>query len=269
MDEKNRNKRGLEDISHFFLSGQNSSKQTDQGQEQEETAGHPVSSNGENGTPKFVPDKDSTKIKMALPADAAVRSETNIVESVEEFLKNGHGSHFVSVKNIRSSRFGIPELTLFNKKEGVILCGTIQQSKWFSDFLLASLGYFAWLKECVTASSPFFEKSPRVLLYLFCDRFPSQARQIVKQLKETTSVRLIQYQLLQIPDRTAPIVYYQPLLSANSNKQRTVSPKQGQAGPSQFENATSDHAKPVHSQPDISEEEWQIFNRLKDRAFKE
>lgn len=274
MDEKNRNKRGLEDISHFFLSGQNPPKSPEKGpsdkeQEQEKPVENPGTSRAGNGSPLRVSSKDTMKIKIAHPADAAVRSETNIVETAEEYLTKSHSGHFVSEKKFRSSQFGVPEFTLFNKKEGVILCGKIQKGKGFSDFLLSSLGYYAWLKECLTASSPFFEKRPRVLLYLFCDRFPSQARQIVEQLKEIFSIRLVRYQLIQIPDRPGPIVTFQPILSANGNEPSVVSLKAETPINSPFDNVTEDLSKPIDSQSDISEEEWQVFNRLKERAFKE
>jgi hypothetical protein len=250
-DEKNRRKRGLEDVSHFFLSGskpapvstENPGRQTlpaptDSGPSLEED---PCPSVGIAG-------KEPVPLKVARPVEATVVDKTNLCRAAEEFLRSVYSLQFVAVDNIHSSRFGASDLMLFNQREMRGVCGRIHQHGKSADFPVRDVAYFVWLKECLTACTPLFNTGIDLALYLFSNTFPSPCVQIVERLIGSMSVYLVQYHILQVSEENGPAIYFQPLNPLNRDP-LDLKPKDD------------------WDVMGVSKEEWQTFNRLKERSL--
>jgi len=246
MTDNNRHKRALEEVSHFFLSGDESRRPSGNRPETQGPIVPPdtaaMDSLGDG------PKKSALNVRIAHPVDTGVCSKKDIVQAVEGFLRSNHPEHLVTMENIGSSRFGTSDLVLFNKRNMHILCARIHQGKKRSDFLISSLAYGAWLEETLNTSTPFFSKSPRLFLYLFSDNYPSSATHTLKQMTGASSICLVRYHVLQVPDEEIPIVYFRFVFPSTSIENRSNTQKD-----SHF--------------PGISKEEWRTFNRLKERAL--
>jgi hypothetical protein len=248
MDDKTRHKRAMEDISHFFLSGkqpQNSPGELGKQEARENSTAAVPPPEGGNIKLEDIPEEKAPAMRVARPAATAIENKETLVTAVKNYLCAAHGEALAIVKSMESSRFGIAELTLFDKKNFCVLCGKIQDGAWFSDFLAASMGYYGWLRDCLQAGSLFFNKSPRLVLYMFCDCCPSMAPFIVEELNAAMSIRLVRYHVLQVPGDPAPIAFFQPIVPTDGNR--------GQ------ESRTLD----------LSDDDWRRFNRLKEHASEE
>jgi hypothetical protein len=250
-EEKNRRKRGLEDVSHFFLSGSNPAPVSTEDPARQALPAPTDSGPGlkEELRPSVgIAGKGPVPLKVARPVEATAVDKTNLCKAAEEFLRSVSSLQFVAVDNIHSSKFGASDVMLFNQREMRVVCGRIHQHGKPADFPVRDVAYFAWLKECLTACTPLFNTGIDLAMYLFSNAFPPPSVQIVERLTGNMSVHLVQYHLLQVSEENGPAIYFQPLNPANRD--------------------------PLDLRPKVdwdvmgvSKEEWQTFNRLKERSL--
>ncbi len=250
-DEKNRRKRGLEDVSHFFLSGGNPGPVSTENPGRQ-TLPAPIDSGPgleEESRPSVgIAGKEPVPLKVARPAQATAVDKTNLCKAAEEFLRSVYSLQFVAVDNIHSSKFGASDLMLFNQREMRVVCGRIHQHGKPADFPVRDVAYFEWLKECLTACAPLFSTGIDLAMYLFSNVFPPPSVQIVERLTGNMSVHLVQYHLLQVSEENGPAIYFQPLDPVNRDP---------------FDLRPKDDWDVMG----VSKEEWQTFNRLKERSL--
>ena len=251
MNERNQHKRVLEDVSHFFLSGDPVSRDMDTPSEEDVHEMQSINTEDIAEGPRqedHHAKEEPKALLLAQPCDTAQPSLAEIVKTAENYLRSIHPGHFSAVNTVPRSRFGSAHLMLRNRRRYHILCGMVQGNTPFSEFVSASLGYFTWLKEGLATSRVFLRKSPQIFSYLFCKNIPSEGCPIVERYKGSLPICLVQYHVLRIPGQTTPILYFQ-----------TASPAK---------DAHTEEA-PLGNGLDFTEDEWQRFNRLKEHALDE
>ncbi len=265
MKEKKIPPRGLEDVSHFFLS---SPRPADHPKGGAEKSGSSVVVPPHMFAPEALdPSLDTASrekhpgIKLAHGADPATLSGPELRGAARAFLLGGYFKEGFSVApNIDSPEFGSSDLLLVDKSKINIICAKLHHGRDCEAFVVSAMAYYFWLKEFLKVGAIFLQQQAHLDMFLFSGRFPASISCLTGHLKGDTRVHLIQYNVFNVEGMEDPVVSFQYVIPGpNADDQRARKKGVVQRPPALPRQESESDA------PDSPRREFDAFNRLKDR----
>ncbi len=220
MEEK-KTARSLEDVSHFFLSGHDSSNQPC-GPSRKKGRGDPVQTAAlsedihRRERPVY---KGFVTMKSTRRTDVSSVPKDRLVEAAGQFLLNLGSYEDASVEeNIASPKFGSSDLLLTNKAKTDIVCARLNNGKNCEAFIVSAIAYYFWFREFLQVGQCLFNGKPRLEMYFFLDDLPAVVSHMLEKLRENVRVHLVKYNILQVEGLKGLAIYFQHIFPDNNVK---------------------------------------------------
>ncbi len=228
MEEK-KTPRSLEDISHFFLSGHDSSNQPC-GSSRKKGRGDSVQAAAlyedihQREYPAY--QKGFVTMKSTCKTDVSSVPKDQLVEAAGKFLLNlGSYEDATVEENIASPKFGSSDLLLTNKAKTTIVCAKLNNGRNCEAFIVSAIAYYFWFREFMKVGQCCFNGKPRLEMYFFLDDLPAVVSYMLEKLRENVRVHLVQYNILQVEGLKGLAIYFQHVFPDKNVKRTFLEPQ--------------------------------------------
>jgi hypothetical protein len=265
MEDKKTSGRGLEEVSHFFLSRHGS--QGRQTKPPEKTArvdrDHMPASPQSPKTPETTPTpKTSQMVKSAYETDISAIPSSALLNATRTYLLRIDAyKDAVQTENLESPKFGSSDLLFVNNTRTNIVCARLSREKNCEAFVVSAVAYFCWLKEFLKIADVVFKQKARVDMYLFSTGFPSAVSYLMENLWNDLAVHLVKYKVLRVEGLKAPAMSFRPMTPTHIVQQ----PQKRREEPER--NGMLMEQEEATDPLDITARQWREFNRLKERSL--
>jgi hypothetical protein len=266
MTETKKSARGLEEVSHFFLSRNSTGDQAEQDRENKAArasslAPPPPDQNGPSSTGNFLQTKPAT-LKTAHEVDMAGIPSSALLQAARTYLLRADAyKEFVAVENIDSPRFGSSDLLLVNKTRTRVVCAKLARTKDCEAFVVSAIAFRGWLKSLMHVGASLFGQPATLDMVLFANGFPEAVACMMDEWAKDTKIHLITFNIFRVEDLRHPVVRFRPVRTGRVAQQKTEKPT------AKKETATQNRYQQASESQDISRQEWETFQHLKDRDF--
>ncbi|MBW2107152.1 MAG: hypothetical protein JRI36_00585 [Deltaproteobacteria bacterium] len=259
MTESNPSKRGLEEISHLFLSSA--------GPKDTRPGSRPAKARLEKAAPEPTdpgPPAESQPVGLmaAVEADALQVTTPALLQAAKTYLKRSDlYKDAVPVENIESRYYGMSDLVLVDRRRGRIACARMARDQDSAGFLVSSLAYYDWLRQCIHVGALFFDADPTLDMYVFADNFSSSISSLADRWTDRDRVHLVTYKVWRVEGLKRPVVHFRPVRQSRASRKK---------GNLRCDPRGLPPADPPAGYPDpfdITHAQWRAFERLKHDAF--
>ena len=218
MEDRKNHARGLEEVSHLFLSGLSAP-------EKARRLTHEVvqTDAGEIITKPDITARKSPMLQTIYDAKSTVIPRQELLDAAKSFLLCfGSDKDLILVDNIYSPKFGSSDLLLVNHAKTNLTVGRLNNRAEDEKFIIESISYYFWLKEFITISEILFNNKCGVGMYLFSHDFSAASRYLIDNLIRKLNVYLIKYNILQSESLNGPAIYFQHIAPIDHAKKKPV-----------------------------------------------
>lgn len=260
MSESNPSKRGLEQISHLFLSGA--------GPKEVRAESPAAQLRPQNPPPEPCPDREApgdpgpVDLRAAVEVDSSEVSTSALLRAVETYLRRFNTYRDASVvDNVTSPDFGASDLLLVDRSRGRIVCARMTRGQDTSGFVVSSLAYYDWLRRCLEVGALFSDAAPTLDLYVFAQDFPASITSLTHRWSDRDRVHPIAYKLWRVEGLKRPAVHFKPVGPSR--------PCRAALQPGSESSPKPPRRRPARARDpfEITHDQWQAFERLKQDAF--
>jgi hypothetical protein len=266
MTDTKKSARGLEEVSHFFLSRHNTRG------ESEEAAGKKASRASslaakppeQDGPPptESPHQTERLQLKSAYEVDVAGIPSSALLRAAKTYLLRADADkEFVAVDNIESPKFGASDLLFVNKARTRVVCAKLARGKNCEAFVVSGLAFYCWFEELMQVGAPLFGHRATLDMVLFSHGFPPAVAYMTDRWAPDVRVRPIEYNVFRIEGLSHPVVRFRPVRTGRLVRRKTEKP------PLQKEDAERNKHQQQSEPLDNSRQEWEAFQRLKERSF--
>jgi hypothetical protein len=266
MTDKKKPSRGLEEVSHYFLSRPinkgDSKTVAEKNASQAPSLEEETTDQRIHAPTKTRQQEEGVQLKSAYEVDIARIPSSALLRAAKTYLLRGDADkEFVAVDNIASPRFGASDLLLVNKTRTRVVCAKLARGKDCEAFVISGFAFYSWLEKLLQVGAPLLGHRPTLDMVLFFHRFPAAVALMMDQWAQDVRVRPIEYAVFRIESLSHPAVRFRPL--------RTGRVAKGKAEKQIRQNDVSARPKdqPQPEPVDSARQEWEAFQRLKERAF--
>ena len=216
MEDRKNHARGLEEVAHFFLSGQNAP-------EKERRLTHEVvqTDAGEIITKQDSDARKASMLQTINDSESKAIPRQELLDAAKSFLLCfGSDKDLNLVDNIDSPKFGSSDLLLVNHAKTNLIVGRLNNKAEGDNFIIESISYYFWLKECITISEVLFNNKCGVGMYIFSHDFSAASCYLIDNLIRKLNVYLIKYNILQCESLNGPAIYFQHIAPIDPAKKK-------------------------------------------------
>jgi len=265
MTETKKSARGLEEVSHFFLSRHSIRDNPEEPFDNKAPASSigvtPPEGKSPLPTAPSLP-TDRLRLRSAHEVDVVGIPSSALLRAAKTYLLRADDNRgFVAVDNIDSSRFGASDLLLVNKARTRVVCVRLSRGKNCEAFVVSAMAFYCWLKKLMQVGAPLFGQQATLDMVLFANGFPAAVTYMMDRWTRDTNIHLIQYNIFRVEDLGHPVVRFRPVNPTRRVQRATERPEPEQ------ENPLPKKSEQESDSRDISHQEWEAFQRLKERAF--
>jgi hypothetical protein len=265
MTETKKSARGLEEVSHFFLSRHSTRDDSEEAFEKKARAASiAATAPEEKGPAPTAPalPTERLRLKSAHEVDAVGIPSSALLRAAKTYLLRADDKRgFVAVDNIDSSRFGASDLLLVNKARTRVVCARLSRGKDCEAFVVSAMAFYCWLKKLMQVGAPLFGQRATLDMVLFANGFPVAVPYMMERWTRDTNIHLIQYNIFRVEDLGHPVVRFRPVKLTHQSQRKREKPEP------EKENLLPKKSEQESDSRDISHQEWEAFQRLKERAF--
>ena len=274
MTEAKKTARGLEEVSHFFLSRHStkdpvSNATRDPSEEAgEEKASQATSMDGETPQEKdetIMPVADETerlRLKSAHEVHAGGIPRSVLLRAARTYLLRADDKKgFFAVDNIDSPRFGSSDLLFVNKTRTRVVCAKLSREKNGEAFVVSAVAFYCWLKKLMQVGASLFGRQATLDMVLFANDFTPAVTYMMDAFAADASIHLIQYNIFRVEGLEHPVVRFRPVKPIRKGRRNNETQDAAQT----MQTQNKDQQK--NDSQDISRREWEAFQHLKERAF--
>ena len=197
-------------------------------------------------------------LKATYDAPASEISKSSLLEAAKGFLLHGKNKQsFIDLNNLDSLHFGASDLCLVNEDRTRMTVVRLGQKGEGEDFIFSCISYYFWLKQNITVTEILLNQQVEVIMYVFARDFSPAVSFLMQNLRETRSIYLVKYSILQVEGLKEPAISFQALSPQN------FSTNEGGSKLSQKEQGYSQEEPRESASSELSDEELREFGRLK------
>jgi hypothetical protein len=274
MTEAKKTARGLEDVSHFFLSrhstkdpaGRATENSSDKAAEKmvARVSDMPLEAQGEKDE-TIMPFADKTerlRLKSAHEVHVGGIPRSVLLRAARTYLLRADDKKgFFAVENIDSPRFGSSDLLFVNKTRTRIVCAKLSREINGEAFVVSAVAFYCWLKKLMQAGASLFGRQATLDMVLFANDFTPAVTYMMDVFAADASVHLIQYNIFRVEALEHPVVRFRPVKPIRKGRRNNETQDAEQT--TQTQNKDQQSPEPQ----DISRREWEAFQDLKEKAF--
>lgn len=265
MNDNRKRAKGLEEISHLFLSHSGTKdhrNKTDQ--EKKPRVGRPATAPDQGACEAAggrVPPAHLT-LKSARKADVATVSSSALLAAAKSYLyRQGPCQDLVAVENMDSPQFGSSDLLFVNGTRTRIICARLSRMRHSEAFVVSAMAYYRWLRQSLGVGALFFGQEPALDMYLFANSFSPATTCVLNDWLDEDSLHLVSYDIWQVDGLSQPVARFRSVTPAPAARQKPARPNIRE------EPARVDKKHGEADPASLSLQQWETFQRLKERAF--
>jgi hypothetical protein len=264
MTENKKTARGLEEVSHFFLSRHSTEGGSEEVAEKKASrAASPTAQPSERQDHSKMESPSKTEhlqLKSAYEVDVAGIPSSALLRAAKKYLLRADVEKvFFAVDNIESPRFGASDLLFVNKTRSRVVCAKLARGKDCEAFVVSGVAFYFWLKEMMQVGASLFGHRLTLDMVLFYHGFSPAVSYLNNRWLQNARIRPIEYNVFRIEGLKHPVVRFRPVRTHRLAERRKENP------PLQNDKAER-NIKHQYSEPqDNAHQDWQAFQRLKER----
>ena len=256
MTETKKSARGLEEVSHFFLSRHSTRDHSEEISEEKA----PEEKDRSAAPPSLLAQR--LNLKSAHEVDVASIPSSALLRAAGTYLLRADDKKgFFAVDNIDSPRFGSSDLLFVNKARTRVVCAKLSREKNCEAFVVSAIAFYCWLKELIQVGASLFGQQATLDMVVFANGFPSAVTYMMDRWTRDVSLHLIQYNIFRVEDLGHPVVRFRPVKPVHQVQRNKEKKEADQV------NGTHNKNQQKSESQDISHQEWEAFQRLKEQAF--
>lgn len=198
-------------------------------------------------------------VKAIYRADSFPITRKELVDAAKKFLLDAESNRdLILVDNVTSPQFGSSDLLFINKAKNKITVAMVNDRDDCERFIIASMSYYFWLKECIEVNTIFFKKTSGLDMYLFAHDFSAATCYLMDNLSKNLSSYPIKYSAFRVEGFDEPALHFQYMtFKGRAGDERIRNERREQEPVSTKEKSPSALLK-------ISSRELSEFKRLKE-----